>query len=201
MGEETDRLSWPRSPSQAIDRATVARVADTFKIVYTPFHGCGYKLVPEALKGAGHQAPALRAGADGHRRQLPHGGPQPGESRGLLSGGGSGQEKRRDFIIGTDPDSDRVGVMVRDHSGDFRPVTGNQTGVLLLDYLIGAMRRAGRLPAKPVALKSIVTTEMARKVAEENGVHLLRHLHRLQIHGGEEKRAGDRRRGQGHLLL
>jgi phosphoglucomutase len=60
--------------------------------------------------------------------------------------------------------------MVRDHSGEYRVVTGNQTGVLLLDYLIGAMRRAGRLPEHPAALKTIVTTEMARKVAEENGV-------------------------------
>ena len=75
-----------------------------------------------------------------------------------------------DFILGTDPDSDRVGIMVRDHSGKFVAVTGNQTGVLLLDYLIGALRRAGRMPEKPVFLKSIVTTNMARKVAEENGV-------------------------------
>ena len=52
----------------------------------------------------------------------------------------------------------------------FQPVTGNQTGVLLLDYLIGAMKRSGKMPANPVALKTIVTTEMARKVAESNGV-------------------------------
>ncbi|MBQ5443458.1 MAG: phospho-sugar mutase, partial [Oscillospiraceae bacterium] len=75
-----------------------------------------------------------------------------------------------DFILGTDPDSDRVGIMVRDNSGEFRPVTGNQTGVLLLDYLIGAMRRAGKLPENAAMLKTIVTTEMARKVAESNGV-------------------------------
>ena len=74
------------------------------------------------------------------------------------------------FIIGTDPDSDRVGIMVRNHEGEFQPVTGNQTGVLLLDYLIGAKRRTGKMPDKPVALKTIVTTEMARKVAEVNGL-------------------------------
>lgn len=75
-----------------------------------------------------------------------------------------------DFILGTDPDSDRVGIMVRSHDGSFVPVTGNQTGVLMLDYLIGAMRRAGKLPEHPYFLKTIVTTEMARKVAEANGV-------------------------------
>ena len=75
-----------------------------------------------------------------------------------------------DFIVGTDPDSDRVGIMVRAKDGSFIPVTGNQTGVLLTDYLIGAMKRAGTLPEKPVLLKTIVTTEMARKVAESNGL-------------------------------
>jgi len=80
------------------------------------------------------------------------------------------RENDVDFILGTDPDSDRVGILVRDRAGEYRPVTGNQTGVLFLDYLIGAMRRAGKMPEKPVALKTIVTTEMARKVAEENGV-------------------------------
>ena len=60
--------------------------------------------------------------------------------------------------------------MVRNKSGEFEPVTGNQTGVLLLDYLIGAMKRAGKLPEKPAALKTIVTTEMARAVAAANGL-------------------------------
>ncbi|WP_409970091.1 hypothetical protein RFF05_07365 [Bengtsoniella intestinalis] len=73
-------------------------------------------------------------------------------------------------MLGTDPDADRVGIMVRDDKGEFQVVTGNQTGVLLLDYLIGAMKRTGRLPQNPVMLKTIVTTEMARKVAEDNGV-------------------------------
>ena len=87
MGEETDRKFMAHVTAMINDRETVARVADTFKLVYTPFHGCGYKLVPEALTDAGHQAPDLRAGADGHRRQFPHGGlPQPGEPGGLLSG-------------------------------------------------------------------------------------------------------------------
>ena len=75
-----------------------------------------------------------------------------------------------DFILGTDPDSDRVGIMVRNADGDFETVTGNQTGVLLLDYLIGAMRRAGKLPPNAAVLKTIVTTDMAKKVAQANGL-------------------------------
>ena len=72
--------------------------------------------------------------------------------------------------MGSDPDADRVGIMVRTKDGEFKVITGNQTGVLLLDYLIGAKKRAGTLPEKAVAQKTIVTTEMARKVAEVNGL-------------------------------
>ena len=72
--------------------------------------------------------------------------------------------------MGSDPDADRVGIMVNTGSGEFAVISGNQTGVLLLDYLIGAMKRAGTLPANATALKTIVTTEMARKVAEVNGL-------------------------------
>ena len=96
--------------------------------------------------------------------------PNPENPEGFYLAIDLARENDVDFILGTDPDSDRVGIMIRDHSGEYRPVTGNQTGVLLLDYLIGAMRRSGKMPEKPVALKTIVTTEMARKVAESNGV-------------------------------
>ena len=80
------------------------------------------------------------------------------------------KEHGADFILGSDPDADRVGIMVRTKEDDFVVISGNQTGVLLLDYLIGAKRRTGKMPDKPVALKTIVTTEMARKVAEVNGL-------------------------------
>ena len=94
MGDETDRKFMANVTAMINDRETVAKVADTFKLVYTPFHGCGYKLVPEALRRAGHQAPDSRAGADGHRRQFPHGGlSQPGKPGGLLSGRRSGQKE------------------------------------------------------------------------------------------------------------
>jgi len=77
-----------------------------------------------------------------------------------------------DFILGSDPDADRIGLMVRGKDGKFIVLTGNQTGVLLLDYVIGAKKRSGTLPEGAVALKTIVTTEMARKVCEVNGVKM-----------------------------
>ena len=171
IGEETDRRFMANVTAMINDKETVAKVADTFKLVYTPFHGCGYKLVPEALRALGIKhllCEPKQMVIDGDFPTVVS--PNPENPEGFYLAVDLAKENNVDFILGTDPDSDRVGIMIRDRSGEFRPVTGNQTGVLLLDYLIGAMRRSGKLPEKPVALKTIVTTEMARKVAESNGV-------------------------------
>ena len=171
MGEETDRKFMANVTAMINDKETVAKVADTFKLVYTPFHGCGYKLVPEALTALGikHLIPVPEQMViDGNFPTVVS--PNPENPEGFYLAIDLAKKNDVDFILGTDPDSDRVGIMVRNHEGEFQPVTGNQTGVLLLDYLIGAMKRSGKMPANPVALKTIVTTEMARKVAESNGV-------------------------------
>ena len=171
MGEETDQRFMAQVTAMINDKESVAKVADAFKLVYTPFHGCGYKLVPEALRALGVKhilCEPKQMVIDGNFPTVVS--PNPENPDGFYLAIDLARANDVDFIVGTDPDSDRVGIMVRDRSGGYRPVTGNQTGVLLLDYLIGAMRRAGRLPERPVALKTIVTTEMARKVAEFNGV-------------------------------
>ena len=171
MGEETDRKFMANVTAMINDKETVAKVADTFKLVYTPFHGCGYKLVPEALRTLGIKhliCEPKQMVIDGDFPTVVS--PNPENPEGFYLAIDLARENDVDFILGTDPDSDRVGIMIRNHSGEYRPVTGNQTGVLLLDYLIGAMRRSGKMPEKPVALKTIVTTEMARKVAEVNGL-------------------------------
>ena len=171
MGQETDEAFLSHVMAQVNDRAAVEKVADTFKMVYTPFHGTGYKLIPEALRRLGMKhvicVPEQMV-IDGNFPTVVS--PNPENPEGFYLAIDLARENDVDFILGTDPDSDRVGIMIRNHSGEYRPVTGNQTGVLLLDYLIGAMRRSGKMPEKPVALKTIVTTEMARKVAESNGV-------------------------------
>ena len=171
MGEETDRKFMANVTAMINDKETVAKVADTFKLVYTPFHGCGYKLVPEALRTLGIKhliCEPKQMVIDGDFPTVVS--PNPENPEGFYLAIDLARENDVDFILGTDPDSDRVGIMVRSRDGSFIPVTGNQTGVLMLDYLIGAMRRAGKLPEHPYFLKTIVTTEMARKVAEANGV-------------------------------
>ena len=171
LGEDCDRRFMANVMGMVNDYETVKKVADDFGLVYTPFHGCGYKLVPEALTRLGikhlYCEPKQMVIAGDFPTVVS---PNPENPEGFYLAIDLAKEKNVDFILGTDPDSDRVGIMVRNKSGEFEPVTGNQTGVLLLDYLIGAMKRAGKLPEKPAALKTIVTTEMARAVAEANGL-------------------------------
>ena len=171
MGEETDEKFLANVMEQVNDKAVVEKMADTFTMVYTPFHGTGYKLIPEALKRLGMKhvicVPEQMV-IDGNFPTVVS--PNPENPEGFYLAVDLAKKNNADFILGSDPDADRVGIMVRTNDDDFVVISGNQTGVLLLDYLIGAKRRTGKMPEKPVALKTIVTTEMARKVAEVNGL-------------------------------
>ena len=171
LGAETDEKFLANVMAQVNDPETVAKVADSFKLVYTPFHGTGYQLIPEALHRLGIKhlicVPEQMV-VDGNFPTVVS--PNPENPEGFALAVELAKKEGADFILGSDPDADRVGIMVRTKDGSFQVISGNQTGVLLLDYLIGAMKRAGKLPEKAVALKTIVTTEMARKVAEVNGL-------------------------------
>ena len=171
MGQETDEKFLSNVMAQVNDKAAVEKVAGTFKMVYTPFHGTGYRMIPEALKRLGMKhvicVPEQMV-IDGNFPTVVS--PNPENPEGFYLAVDIAKKEGADFILGSDPDADRVGIMVNTGDGEFKVLTGNQTGVLLLDYLIGAMKRTGKLPANPVALKTIVTTEMTRKVAEVNGL-------------------------------
>ena len=171
IGAETDEAYLEKVLEQAINKAVVQKVADRLKIVYTPFHGAGYKLVPEALHHLGiTQLYPVREQMvlDGNFSTVES--PNPENPEGFYLAIDLAKQVGSDLIIGTDPDSDRIGVMVRDGES-YTGITGNQLGVLLLDYVITARKAAGTLPANAGAVKSIVTTEMAKAVAEANGVH------------------------------
>ncbi len=171
LGRDTDERFLENVMSQANDPEAVKKVADDFKMVYTPFHGAGHELIPEALRRLGLKhiicVPEQMV-VDGSFPTVVS--PNPENPEGFYLAVDLAKKHGADFILGSDPDADRVGIMVRSSSGEYVAISGNQTGVLLLDYLIGAKRRAGTMPENPVALKTIVTTEMARKVAESNGV-------------------------------
>ncbi len=171
IGKETDDAFLGCVLSQINDRASVAKVADRFTMVYTPFHGTGYQEIPYVLHELGirrlHCVPEQMV-IDGTFPTVSSPNPEDPESFALAVK--LAEQVGADFILGSDPDADRVAIQVRGRDGKYVQLTGNQTGVLLLDYLIGAKRRAGTLPADAVALKSLVTTDMARIVAERNGV-------------------------------
>ena len=171
MGEETDEAFLEEVMKMSIDKKAVEEVADDFRIVFTPFHGCGYKLVPEALRRLGikHLYPVPEQMViDGSFPTVVS--PNPENPEGFYLAVDLAKKVGSDLIIGTDPDSDRIGTMVR--CGDeYVTISGNQMGVLLLDYIINARRATGKLSEKAGALSSIVSTAMARAVAEANGVH------------------------------
>ena len=171
IGKETDDKFLAHVLGQINDKASVAKVADTFRMVYTPFHGTGYQQIPYVLGQLGikhlHCVPEQMV-IDGSFPTVKSPNPETPESFDLAVK--LAREVDADFILGSDPDADRVAIQVKDRDGQYVQISGNQTGVLLLDYLIGAKKRAGTMPENPVALKSLVTTNMAKKVAEANGL-------------------------------
>ncbi len=143
------------------------------RIVYTPFHGTGAAFVPKVLERAGLknifcQKEQMRP--DGTFPSVKS--PNPEEKESFALAIELAREKDVDLIIGTDPDADRVGIVVRDKSGEYVALTGNQTGILLMDYLIRSRKEKGSMPAKPAFVTTIVSSRMAQAVCDYYNVRL-----------------------------
>ena len=143
---------------------------DAFPIVYTPFHGVGGAIVPEVLRRAGLEHIVFV-----EEQMVPDGtfptviSPNPEDPAGFALAVEYAKKHNIDFLVGTDPDSDRVGIVVRDKNGQYVPVSGNRTGSLLLHYILTAGREKGLLPEHPALVKTIVTSDLPRVIAEKNG--------------------------------
>ena len=140
-------------------------------IVYSPLNGAGYVPVTRALKELGYARVTVveeQRLPDGHFPTCPYPNPEIREAMalGITYAGRLGA----DLLMATDPDCDRVGVAVRDHSGGYVLLSGNETGLLLLDYLCAQRMKHGAMPADPVMIKTIVTTDMAERIAAHYGV-------------------------------
>ncbi len=138
------------------------------KVVYTPLHGTGAMMVERVLGDLGItviSVPEQRE-PDGEFPTVEF--PNPEEASALKMALELGAAEQADLVLGNDPDADRIGIAVPD-GGEYRLVTGNQHGVLLADYVFSSLKETGKLPADPVFVKTIVTTEMQRKVAEYYG--------------------------------
>ena len=173
LGEDFDEIYLSRVAETAINRDAIAAVAEDLKIVYTPLHGAGHRLVPEILRRCGlrHLYPVPEQMIlDGNFPTVAK--PNPEYADVFRLGIAIAERVGSDLVIATDPDADRVGVMSRTADGTFATINGNQMGALLLDYVIRARRESGGLTADDYAVKSIVSTDMAYAIAERNGIRL-----------------------------
>ncbi len=172
LGAETDELFLQNVLAQAIDKDCVKAVADRFQVVFTPFHGAGHKLVPEALKRLGlrhiHPVPEQMV-LDGDFPTVKS--PNPENPEGFYLAVDLARQVNSALIIGTDPDSDRVGVMALGKDGDYHTITGNQMGALLADYIIAARTRTGTMPKAPAILSTIVSSPMTQAICLAHDIH------------------------------
>lgn len=160
--------------TQQLNPEAVAAVADTFKLIYTPFHGTGSRPVKAVLAQMGFKNVLVVKEQDTEDGNFPTvKSPNPEDKEGFEIAIKMAKENDVDLIIGTDPDCDRVGIVVRDAEGEYRTLTGNQTGALLVDYVLGSKAAKGLLKDNSVIIKTIVTTELAAAIAKSYGVETI----------------------------
>ena len=172
VGKEIDDAFVENIKKQAVRPEEVIKAKD-MKIVYTPLHGAGNKNVRRVLAEVGFENVYVVPEQEKPDGTFPTVGyPNPEDPKAFTLAIKLAQEKQADIIIGTDPDSDRIGVVVKDNNGNYDILTGNMTGALLTEYVLGGRKEKGTLPENAAMVKTIVTTEMVRVIAENYGVKL-----------------------------
>lgn len=175
---------WERYYETVLGERLAAIPSDNLNLLYTPLCGTGNKPVRTVLGRIGVNVAVVPAQEkpDGDFKTCEY--PNPETDAALNESYKIARETHPDLILGTDPDCDRVAVAVPVEGG-FRKLSGNELGCLLLDYILGTMQKAGTLPADPVAVRSIVSTPMADKIAASYGVKMRRVLTGFKYIGGE----------------
>ncbi len=174
IGSEIDDVYIEGLKTLSVNREAVARVADDFKIVFTPLHGTGNKPVRRILKESGFKHVHVVK-----EQELPDPDfstvkfPNPEDRDAFKLAIELASKENADFIIGTDPDCDRVGVLVRNSKGEYVVLTGNQTGCLLMEYILSQKKAAGALPANGFTVKTVVTSELGRVISGYYGIELV----------------------------
>ena len=143
------------------------KAASSLKIVYTPLHGTGYKIIPDTLKHFGFTNIHLvkeQAKPDGNFPTVKY--PNPEEKDALALSLELAEKVNADIIMATDPDADRMGVGFKDNNDRYILINGNQMGVMLEYYLLSRLKEAGKLPAYGSIIKTIVTTDLQEEIAE-----------------------------------
>lgn len=149
----------------------VCKSQHDLKIVYTPIHGSGIMVVPQALKAYGFDNVHIveeQATPDGNFPTVVY--PNPEEKQTMSIGLNKAKELDADILLGTDPDGDRVGIGVKNHKGEWVLMNGNQTALIVFNYMIEARKMKGTAQPNDMVIKTIVTTDLIDRIAEANGV-------------------------------
>lgn len=170
IGEEVDEIYTDRIKELSVNPEIIKRNQD-LKIVYTPIHGTGVKLVPMALRKLGFRNIINIPEQDVNDGNFPTvKSPNPEEPAALSMAINKAIETDADLVMATDPDADRVGIAVKDEQGKISLLNGNQTASLLIYYLLNAWSEKGKLKGKEYICKTIVTTDLLNDMADKFGV-------------------------------
>ncbi|MDD6483238.1 MAG: phospho-sugar mutase [Clostridiales bacterium] len=174
LGPDLDNKFIETVMTQQQNPEVIPEVADDFKVIYTPFHGTGSRPIKAVLRRIGVKNLMVVKEQDTEDGNFPTvKSPNPEDKEGFEIAIDMAKKNDVDFIVGTDPDCDRVGIIVRDAEGIYRPLTGNQTGALLVDYILRSKQEKGTLPENGVVIKTIVTTELAAAIAQSYGMEIM----------------------------
>ena len=174
IGEEIDVKYLKKVKEQCINPQVIKEVSDDFKVIYTPLHGAGRKLIKRILKMVGFKnIISIEEQDEPDPNFSTVKAPNPEEKEAFNLAIKKARKENVDLIIATDPDCDRVGIVVKNSEGDYVTLNGNQTGILLLEYILSHKKKKGTLPSNAVVIKTIVTTEMARVIAKNYDVEII----------------------------
>lgn len=163
LGVETDRNYW-----ESISSIASEQHESDLKVVYTPLHGTGIKSIPQVLDLLGYQNVEVleeQATPDGNFPTVES--PNPEEAAALKLAIDRAQKTNADIVLGTDPDTDRVGIAVKDNKGKFVLFNGNQTAAILVNYMLNKWQKSGGLDGNQFICKTIVTSELLTEVADQ----------------------------------
>ncbi len=173
IGDEVESAYLDEVQAQCINPELIREKGSTLKFVYTPFHGAGNKPVRKILERVGFNDVVVVK-----EQELPDGNfptvvsPNPENKEGFTLAIEYAKECGADLIIGTDPDADRVGIIVKDKTGEYNTFTGNQVGALLTEYILSSLKERGELPSDGYVVKTIVTTNLIKAICDAYGVEM-----------------------------
>lgn len=174
IGEDVDKIYYEKVKGLTIRKNLVKEKAETLNVIYTPIHGSGNVPVRSVLSQLGYTGVKVVKEQEAPDGDFPTASyPNPENPDVFELALKMAKTENPDIIFGTDPDCDRIGLVAKDSAGEYKVLTGNQTGLLLTHYVLSSLKETNRLPENGVIIKTIVTTEGARSIAEDFGVELM----------------------------